>query len=385
MKVLIAPDKFKGSVTAEQVCTAIRLGLLSSDPLLKICEQPLADGGEGTCELLTNFSHGKFVASEVRDPLSRRISTVFGISQDGETAFIEMAKASGLQLVNVSERNPWYTTTVGTGDMIRHALDAGVNHIVMGIGGSATNDGGMGMAIALGVEFYDAKNNRLSGRGCDLESATCIDTSNMHPRLNEVDFTVFCDVDNPLTGTRGASHVFAAQKGADEKMIVALDKGLEHYGKLLQQSTGRRVDFSGAGAGGGLPASLKAFANIEIRAGMEFIIGFIGLEEKVRQTDVVFTGEGKVDIQTLSGKVVKGVSDLAKKYSKPLIVVAGKSDVTIRDLQDLKIQKLLTLTADGTSDKLAMEKAPELIEKLVKGAWAEYKGKVSYNNDGLEN
>lgn len=377
VKVLIAPDKFKGSLTAEQVCTAIRSGLMNADSSLSITEQPLADGGEGTCELLTNFSRGKFVKVDVRDPLSRNKSTVYGISQDGETAFIEMAKASGLQLLDTPDKNPWYTTTVGTGDMIRHALDAGVKHIVMGIGGSATNDGGMGMAVALGIEFYDSANHRLPGRGCDLERTNHIDTSNVHPRLSDVDFTVFCDVDNPLTGPQGAAHVFGPQKGADNNLVIALDKGLEHYAGVLQRFTGRVIDFPGAGAGGGLPASLKAFANIGIRAGMDFIISFIGLEEKVREADIVFTGEGKVDIQTLAGKVVKGVSDLAKKYNKPLVVVAGKSDVTVQDLRKLNVRKLISLTADGTPDQVAMEKASPLIEKLVQAAWADYRGEDS--------
>ena len=369
LKVLIAPDKFKGSLTAEQVCASIHSGLLRADPSLYVIEQPVADGGEGTCELLTNYSHGTFIPVRVHDPLQREINSVFGLSEDRKTAFIEMAKASGLQLLQSSERNPWITSTAGTGEMIRFALDAGAEHIVMGIGGSATNDGGMGMASALGVGFYDSDNVRLKGKGSDLQRLHHIDSNYIHPRLDKVRFTVFCDVNNPLFGPNGAAYVFSPQKGADRPMVDELDQGLRHYCEKLQGATGRSVNFPGAGAGGGLPAALKAFANIELSAGMEFIIDFIDMERKVANADIVFTGEGKVDSQTLAGKVVKGIADLSEKYRKPLIVVAGKSELTLDSLQKLKPAHLITLVNQDTSERTAMENAFDLIETRVAQHW----------------
>jgi glycerate kinase len=374
MTILIAPDKFKGSLSAQEVCDIIA-EVLRSSGLFQIVALPLADGGEGTCELLTTFSGGTMIKVPVRDPLARTINSEYGISNDGRIAFLEMATASGLQLLKKEERNPLFTTTLGTGDLIRHALDRGVDQIIMGVGGSATNDGGMGMAESLGVVFYDASGNKLTGNGQNLAHIHSLDSSSVHPRLAQINFTIFCDVDNPLHGRNGAAYIFSPQKGADEQMVKELDNGLKHYQKILEQNYLIRaiptipritVDFAGAGAGGGLPASLKAFASIKIRRGMDFIAEFTNLEEKIKSADFVITGEGKVDNQTLSGKVVKGVADLAKKHHKRLVIVAGKNELDRQHLAELGTTEVVTLVGDGMEEQEAIQYAAQVLKTRVK-------------------
>ena len=374
MTILIAPDKFKGSLSAQEVCDIVE-GEIRAHASINMVALPLADGGEGTCELLTTFSGGTMIRIPVRDPLGRIINSEYGISKDGRIAFLEMATASGLQLLKKEERNPFHTTTLGTGDLIRHALDSGVDEIIMGVGGSATNDGGMGMAESLGIVFYDASGKTLSGNGQNLSNIHSFDSSRVHPRLAQVRFTIFCDVDNPLHGRNGAAYVFAPQKGADEAMVLELDRGLKHYQKILEANDPIKairaipqnsVDFPGAGAGGGLPASLKAFASISIRRGMDFIAEFTNLEEKIKSADLVITGEGKVDSQTLAGKVVKGVADLAKKHHKRLAIVAGKNELDEQALAGLGAIAVVTLMADGISEQEAVKNASALLKSRVR-------------------
>jgi len=373
MTILIAPDKFKGSLSAHEVCEIVS-GELRSNGSLQIVALPLADGGEGTCELLTTFSGGIMINIPVRDPLARTIQSEYGTSSNGRIAFLEMATASGLQLLKKAERNPLFTTTLGTGDLIRHALDRGVDQIIMGVGGSATTDGGMGMAESLGVIFYDRSGDKLTSNGQNLARIHSFDSSGVHPRLAQVKFTIFCDVDNPLHGPNGAAYVFSPQKGADEQMVKELDHGLKHYQKILENTTNNvisairpiSVNFAGAGAGGGLPASLKAFASIKIRRGMDFIAEFTSLEEKVSGADYVITGEGKVDSQTLSGKVVKGVADLAKKHKKPLIVIAGKNELDPQQLTQLGVTGLITLVTDELGEQEAIQHASQVLKSRVR-------------------
>jgi glycerate kinase len=365
MTILIAPDKFKGSLSAQEVCDAISKELIANG-LSEIVALPLADGGEGTCELLTSFSGGLLVTIPVRDPLSRTIESKYGISKDRRIAFLEMAKASGLQLLKEGERNPWFTTTAGTGDLIRHALDQGVEHIIMGVGGSATNDGGMGMAESLGVGFYDADGNRLESNGGNMSRIHSVDTSAIHPRLANIQFTIFCDVDNPLHGLQGAAYIFSPQKGADINMVRQLDEGLKHYERMLETKTGLKVNFPGAGAGGGLPASIKAFAHVIVRRGMDYIIEFTKLEDNVRGADLIITGEGKLDGQTLSGKVVKGISDLSRKFNKDLIIIAGKNDLEKEELDSLHAKRIITLVNKNITDQEAIKGAFRLIQQRVK-------------------
>lgn len=368
MNILIAPDKFKGSLTAQQVCDVIRDVLLELNGSLNIYLLPLADGGEGSCDLLTKFSHGTFTTVRVHDPLGRLIDAAYGISGDGSIAFMEMAAASGLQLVKKEERNPMITTTQGTGELIRHALDNGVTKIFLGIGGSATNDAGVGMAEALGVRFLSVNGDHLNPVGENLRYIHSIDTSLLHPRLASTDLTIFCDVDNPLFGPQGAAHVFAPQKGADQKMVSALDEGLQHYASLLEKTFHRSVNFPGAGAGGGLPASLKVFTSLTVVPGMPFIMQFTGLEEHVKRADIIITGEGKIDQQTLSGKVVNGVAQLARKHQKRLIAVAGSCELSARELEELGVFKIITIRGKEISEDYAMKHAAELLKQHIREA-----------------
>jgi glycerate kinase len=373
MNILVAPDKFKGSLTAQQVCDAISEGIRSVDANATLDILPMADGGEGSAQLLTSFSGGTTKKLMVRDPLFRSIESSYGISRDGKTAFMEMANASGLQLLKSDERNPMKTSTVGTGDLIIDALEQGVENIIMGIGGSATNDAGIGMAAALGVKFYSSSEKKLEPVGENLGVIHKIDTSELHPQLKNISITIFCDVDNPLHGTRGAAHVFAPQKGADETMVNALDEGLAHYKKILGSSVNRVVDFPGAGAGGGLPASLKAFTNLTVRPGMEYIMAFINLEERIRKADLIITGEGKIDQQTLSGKVVKGIADTAFRHAKTVIAVAGRCDLSAADLGSLGIEAVITLVDSATTEVYAIKNAYSLIRERISSAFREQK------------
>lgn len=369
MKIVIAPDKFKGSLTAQQVCDAVREGLLAADPQLAVVCLPLADGGEGMSQLLTSFSGGTSIHVAVRDPLFRTVDAVYGISNDGTTAFIEMATASGLMLLARGERNPLQTSSAGTGDLVRHALDRGVKHIVLGIGGSATNDAGMGVAAALGAKFLNTAAQVLSPVGDTLAHVQDIDVSQLHPRLGEVQITILCDVENPLHGPQGAAFVFAPQKGATQAMVQQLDNGLRHYGQLLERRFQKSMDFAGAGAAGGLAVSLVAIAQAHIRQGVDFIMDFVNLEEHIRQADLVITGEGKIDAQTLSGKVVKGVADRARQWGKPVVAVAGKSTLNDTQIRAMGIRKLLLLADGHTPEQEAVAGAAALLKKRVSGSW----------------
>jgi glycerate kinase len=368
MNILIAPDKFKGSLTAQQVCDTIKCALLALNETLTISTLPLADGGEGSCELLTKFSHGTFTTVRVHDPLDRLINAAYGVSGDGTVAFMEMAAASGLQLLKKEERNPMITTTRGTGELLRYALDHGITKIYLGIGGSATNDAGTGMAEALGIRFLDAHSNQLKPTGESLRYIQAIDTSQLHPRFADIALTIFCDVDNPLFGPHGAAHVFAPQKGADEKMVTTLDEGLKHYASLLEKTFHRSVNFPGAGAGGGLPASLQVFTSLTVVPGIQFIMQFTGLEEHVKQADIIITGEGKIDRQTLSGKVINGVAQLAQKYHKRLIVVAGSCELSAQELENLGVSQVITIASEHISEDYAMKHAAELLKQRIREA-----------------
>jgi glycerate kinase len=266
--------------------------------------------------LLTSFAKGSWRELEVHDPLFRKIKTKYGVSLDGDTAFLEMASASGLQLLTKEERDPLKTSTYGTGEMILDAIDRGARKIIMGIGGSATNDGGMGAVEALGVYLYDSSGRRLKPVGENLSRIAHLDFASVQSALKEISFTLFCDVDNPLYGLHGAAHVFAPQKGASPSAVDLLDAGLRHLEEILQKHFRTSFNFPGAGAGGGFPAGLKAVANIEVVSGMKFISEFTGLEKSIADADLIITGEGQLDEQTLSGKVVKGVAGLAGTISQ---------------------------------------------------------------------
>lgn len=324
MKIVIAPDSFKESLSAMQVATAIEQGFREIYPDAHYVKLPMADGGEGTVESMVEATHGHYLFCDVTGPLGATVSARWGMLGDGKTAIIEMASASGLHHVPTERRNPMLTTSYGTGELILAALDHGVEHIILGIGGSATNDGGAGMLQALGVALLDESGDPLPFGGGPLRKLAKIDTTNCDQRLKQVTVTVACDVNNPLCGPTGASAIFGPQKGATEEMVAALDSALAVFGKQLQEITGREVmNIAGAGAAGGMGAALLGVLNAELKPGVEIVIDALRLETLVADASLVITGEGRLDSQSISGKTPIGVARCAKRYQKPVIALAG--------------------------------------------------------------
>ncbi|MFS0872594.1 glycerate kinase [Paenibacillus xylanilyticus] len=321
---VLAPDSFKESMTAKEVCIAMEKGLRKIYPAASYIHVPMADGGEGTVQSLVDASGGAIHRKEVSGPLGQPVMAKYGILGDGTTAAIEMASASGIHLVTKDTRDPLRTTTYGTGELIRECLDLGIRKIIIGIGGSATNDGGTGMAEALGAKFLDAQGQPLARGGGALNQLAHIDVSGLDPRLQEVELIVACDVTNPLCGEHGASRVFGPQKGATPEMVQLLDANLSHYAEVVKQQLGRDIrDVPGAGAAGGLGAGLLIFTQAVLRKGIEIVIEYTGLQGKLNHADVVFTGEGGIDFQTKFGKTPYGVAKAAKEAGKPVIAIAG--------------------------------------------------------------
>ncbi|MBZ4029106.1 glycerate kinase [Lactobacillus johnsonii] len=323
-KYVVAPDSFKESMTAKEVCDAMEKGIKKADSAAEVIKVPMADGGEGTVDSLVDATNGQRVIVEVTGPLGNKISAYYGILGNGTTAVIEMAKASGLEIVEKKKRNPMITTTFGTGELIRHALDHNVKEIIIGLGGSSTNDGGSGMAQALGAKLLDQNNNQISFGGGNLDKLDKIDISDLDSRLQDVKIILASDVTNPLIGKDGASRVFGPQKGATPEMVEKLENNLQHYAKIIKRDLNKDVaSVSGAGAAGGLGAGLMAFTTCKMRQGVDIAIEVTKLEEKVKSADYVFTGEGGTDFQTKFGKTPYGVAKLGKKYHKPVISLAG--------------------------------------------------------------
>ncbi len=318
-------DSFKECMTALEACNAVKAGfeeVFGNE--LETVIVPMADGGEGTVQSLVDSSKGEILTAEVLNPLFNKVTAKFGILGDKKTAVIEMATASGLELISKEERNPLLTTTFGTGELIKNALDLGVENIILGIGGSATNDGGVGMATALGVKFLDSNGEEIKPCGGELGKIHSIDCSGIDSRIKNTKFIVACDVTNPLTGEKGASNVFGRQKGATEEMVTILDSNLKHYAGVVKETLGIDVEFvEGAGAAGGLGAGAIAFLNGELKRGIEIVIDFANLDEKVKGVDLVITGEGRVDFQTQYGKTPVGVALTAKKYGKRVYALSG--------------------------------------------------------------
>lgn len=323
-KYVVAPDSFKESMTAKEVCDAMVKGIKKADSAAEVIKVPMADGGEGTVDSLVDATNGQRVIVEVTGPLGNKISAYYGILGNGTTAVIEMAKASGLEIVEKKKRNPMITTTFGTGELIRDALDHNVKEIIIGLGGSSTNDGGSGMAQALGAKLLDQNNNQISFGGGNLDKLDKIDISDLDSRLQDVKIILASDVTNPLIGKDGASRVFGPQKGATPEMVEKLENNLQHYAKIIKRDLNKDVaSVSGAGAAGGLGAGLMAFTTCKMRQGVDIAIEVTKLEEKVKSADYVFTGEGGTDFQTKFGKTPYGVAKLGKKYHKPVISLAG--------------------------------------------------------------
>ncbi|MET3133029.1 glycerate kinase [Oxalobacteraceae bacterium GrIS 1.11] len=324
MKIVIAPDSFKESLSAMEVALAIEAGFKEIFPDAQYDKIPLADGGEGTVQAMIDALDGRRVAVAVRGPLGQPVAAFYGLMGDGELAVIEMAAASGLELVAPELRNPLLASSYGTGQLIRAALDAGARRLVLGVGGSASNDGGAGLLQALGVRLLDAAGAELAPGGGALASLERIDAAGLDPRLKDCSVDIACDVDNPLLGEHGASAIFGPQKGASAAMVATLDANLRRYADLIAQDCGVQLaHLPGAGAGGGAAAAMVAYLGGRLRPGSEIVNRATGLEALVREADLVVTGEGRIDSQTIHGKTPIGVARVARRHGKPVIAIGG--------------------------------------------------------------
>ncbi|MFP7254683.1 glycerate kinase [Terribacillus goriensis] len=363
MKVLIAIDSFKGSISSRKGSEAIAAGIKDVYPESEILLMPLADGGEGTVETLVQVTNGTLIVKEVLGPYRNKVQATYGTLDDGKTAVIEVAEACGLPLVPNDRRNPLFTTTYGVGELIKDAMDRGCREFVIGLGGSATNDAGMGMLQALGYRFLNEKEKETGLGGKELKEVYRIDSSNADSRLKECSFKVACDVDNPLYGSEGASHVFGPQKGATSEMIQQLDEGLKQFSSAAYKVLGENInDIPGAGAAGGLGAAFGGFLNGELQSGIDLVLEIIEMEKQIQGADFVITGEGKLDAQTSRGKAPLGVARLGKRYNIPVIALAGS--VT---------EKTGILNGNGITSYFSIVNTPMSLEEAMNT-------EVAYNN-----
>ncbi|AVY97855.1 glycerate kinase [Lelliottia sp. WB101] len=367
MKIVIAPDSYKESLSALEVATAIEQGFREIFPDAHYVKLPVADGGEGTVEAMVAATQGGIIKVRVTGPLGENVEGFYGLSGDEQSAFIEMAAASGLEMVAPSLRNPLKTTSWGTGELIRHALDAGVKHIIIGIGGSATNDGGAGMVQALGAKLLDAEDNPIGMGGGELEKLARIDISELDTRLANCRIEVACDVTNPLTGKEGASAVFGPQKGATPEMIARLDESLAHYAKIIARDLDIDVlNLEGGGAAGGMGAALYAFCGAELRQGIEIVTDALHLDNHVADADLVITGEGRIDSQTIHGKVPVGVAKVAKRYNKPVIGIAGSLTADVGVVHEHGIDAVFSVIYTVCTLEEALKNAEENVRMAAR-------------------
>ncbi|SKA82856.1 glycerate kinase [Thiothrix eikelboomii] len=370
MKILLAPDSFKESLSAAKAAAAMARGVRQVLPQAELLLLPVADGGEGTAEALVSATQGQFMFHTVTDPLGREITAHWGLLNNARepVAVIEVAAASGLERLAVEERNPCITSTHGTGELIMAALDQGVRRFIIGLGGSATNDAGAGMLQALGVRLLDANGQTIPPGGLGLQSLRYIDVSTLDPRLAHCVFEVACDVDNPLTGARGAAAVFAPQKGANDAMVRELDAALLHFAHLVQSLTGRDVgSLQGAGAAGGLGAAFMAFLPAQLKSGVDIVLDACGFDEHVRDADLVITGEGKIDGQTAHGKTPIGVARRAKQHGVPVIALAGSITAGAEAVYDQGIDAVFSIVPGVVTLPDALRDAEANLERTSIG------------------
>jgi len=369
MRILIAPQSLKGSLTAAEAGSAIAQGVRVVYPKAEIEVVPVADGGEGTVQALVDASGGKIIQKMVTGPLGEPVQAFFGLMGDGSTAAIEMAACAGLPLVPPEKRDPRITTTYGVGELILAALDYGSRQFFIGIGGSATNDGGAGMAQALGAALFSARGTEITRGGAALATLVHISTSTMDTRLQKCTVEVACDVTNPLCGPTGASAVYGPQKGATPEMVEELDKALAHYAQIIEQDLGISVrDIPGAGAAGGLGAGLIAFLHAKLRPGAQIVFEAVDLEERIRQADLVITAEGQIDAQTAYGKSVGAVAEIAKRYDLPVLAFAGSLGDNYQVVYELGVDAVTALPSSPMTLAYAMENAARLISDAAERA-----------------
>ena len=366
MKIVIAPDSFKGCLSAAQVCEAIQAGIRAADADITCEKVPLADGGEGTVDALVRATGGRFISAVVEGPLGEPVEAQFGILGDQETAVIEMAAASGLPLIPEEQRDPTRTTTYGTGQLIAAALDAGCRRLVVGVGGSATTDGGAGMAQALGARMLDSQGRQITRvSGGELRNVAKIDTSDFDPRIGESTMQVACDVDNPLLGNRGAARVYGPQKGATPAQVEELEMGLAHFAKLLERDLGKSVaDVPGAGAAGGLGAGLLAFCDAQLQPGIDIVLDVVKLAEKAAGAELLITGEGKIDSQTAFGKAPIGALRIGQQLGVPVIAIGGSIASDASQLNEHGFAALFSCLTEPMSLSEAMR--PQTARQMLK-------------------
>ncbi|MGN7893325.1 glycerate kinase [Bacillus sp. 22475] len=367
MKVVIASDSYKESLKAIEVCEAIERGFRAIFPNAKYVKIPIGDGGEGTVESLVDATGGRIISISVTGPLRESVQAFYGMSKDKKTAFIEMAAASGLQHVPVEKRNPLITTTKGTGELILHALNQGAEYIILGLGGSATNDGGAGMLAALGVRFINDKGEVIDPSGGTLHSIVVIDFSQMDPRLKGIKIEAACDVDNPLFGMQGASFVFGRQKGANIEMMKELDENLKHYANILKRYVSSDVsEIPGAGAAGGMGVAVISVLKGDLRRGIEIVLDYTNFDKHIEDADLIITGEGRIDEQTAYGKAPVGVAGRAKRFSVPVIAIGGSVSSDYSAVYEKGIDAVFSITTRPMTLEEAYRVAEENIEMTTK-------------------
>lgn len=361
MKIVLAPDSFKGSISAWELSAALREGLRAAEPSAEVIEMPMADGGEGTMEALVHATGGHIREIEVHDPLGRKISAAYGILGDQETVVVEMAKAAGLPLLAPHERNPLITSTYGLGELVRHAAGAGFRRFIVGLGGSATNDGGAGALSAMGVRFFGEDGAAFVPEGgAGLARLKTIDLSGMDEAVRASSFMLASDVANPLCGPSGASAVFGLQKGATPEMAEQLDKALQRYGEVLQACTGRGVrEQPGSGAAGGTGAGFMAVLGARCRSGIEIVMEAVRFDRRIRDADLIITGEGRLDGQTLSGKVIAGVCRTAAQHAIPVIGVCGSMALDGKQMDQLGLTAAFSIAPGPCTLETAMRQAAD--------------------------
>lgn len=365
MRIVIAPDSYKGSLLATEVCDIVEGAILKIMPTAEIVKIPLSDGGEGLVEVLVRHQAGEMVRIRTKDPLFREITAAYGILNGG-VAVIEMSAASGLPLLAPDEHNPLKTSTYGTGEMIADAINRGCRKIILGLGGSATNDGGLGVANALGVRFYDQNMELLAPIGENLSRVTTIDTSLMEPLLQEVEIIIACDVENVLCGIQGAAAIYGPQKGANSEMVAFLDQGLQTFGRLLEKKTAKNlVALKGIGAGGGMALPLVALLKAQLKSGLDIVLDQIEFDSVISGADMIITGEGKTDAQSVMGKVISGVGKRGKKQNIPVVVISGSLDDGYEVIYNCGVVAAFAIFSNDRGLAWHMQNAPQLLEKSI--------------------
>ena len=367
MKIIVAPDSFKGSCSAIEVANSIEKAILSVDSAVEVVKMPVADGGEGTIDAITSCVPAEIIEVEACDPMGEIALAQYAIIDGGQTAIIEMAQASGLPMVPVNKRNPLLATTYGTGQLMKDALDRGCKKMIIGIGGSATNDGGAGVLMALGASFKNDDGEELQVGGGALAELAEIDLTEFDARIYDVEITVACDVTNPLTGENGASYVYGPQKGATPEMVEELDSALSHFAKKSAEKLGTDYsEYPGTGAAGGLGFALIAYCKAKFAAGIDIVLGVSGFEKELESADLVITGEGRIDGQSVQGKVLYGIGIRAKEKNVPVIAIGGAIRSDSEALLDYGITAMFSIANGPITLEYAMENGCELIEQITK-------------------